>query len=100
MHRALLIEEIAAAIAQEVVDERGPYYPKCRRMLASLARTCRLLSEPALDVLWETAPLWHLAQRMSANIWTFRRVDQNREISKYNEMLVRPYLYNMYNSRN
>ncbi|EIW79738.1 hypothetical protein CONPUDRAFT_144914 [Coniophora puteana RWD-64-598 SS2] len=47
MHRALRIQEIASLIANEVEA-----YPD----LASLARTCRILSEPALDALWSILP--------------------------------------------
>jgi hypothetical protein len=64
MHRALLIEDIAKAIllALPSRDER-------LKDLASLARSCRVLSEPALDMLWESASVWNVAQTMAEGCW-------------------------------
>jgi hypothetical protein len=64
MHRALLIEDIAKAIllALPSRDER-------LKDLASLARSCRVLSEPALDMLWESASVWNVAQTMTEDCW-------------------------------
>jgi hypothetical protein len=74
MHPALHIREIAAAIALQVdrFDKRD---------LASLARTCRSLSEPALDVLWKAPPAWNLALRMTRELWIVKTMT-------YSEVLV------------
>ncbi|KAF9233628.1 hypothetical protein BU15DRAFT_79926 [Melanogaster broomeanus] len=49
MHACLYIQEILLDIFAEVLQLRYGY-----RGVASLARTCRLFMEPALDVLWAT----------------------------------------------
>jgi hypothetical protein len=86
MYRALLVDEIAAAIVREVVLTQEA----SRWELTSLARTCRSFSEPALDVLWESPLLWNLAQRMNADIWTIRRAEHDQDVSNgYGERLVR-----------
>jgi hypothetical protein len=59
MHPALHIHEIADAVVS--LSQRPD--------LASLARTCRWLSEPALDVLWESPQPWDLALRMRPELW-------------------------------
>jgi hypothetical protein len=90
MHRALLVDEIAAAIVREVVLNLGA----SKWELTSLARTCRSLSEPALDVLWESPLLWNLAQCMNADIWTICLVEHYQAVSNgYGERLVRHELY-------
>jgi hypothetical protein len=74
MHPALHIREIAAAIASQVD-------PFDKRDLASLARTCRSLSEPALDVLWKAPSAWNLALRMTRELWIVKTMT-------YGEVLV------------
>jgi hypothetical protein len=63
MHRALAIEEIITSIVQylDLWEEHTA--------LVSLSSTCRLFSEPALNVLWQEPPLWRLAQRMASELW-------------------------------
>jgi hypothetical protein len=38
--------------------------------LVPLTHTCRALSEPALDLIWAEAPLYHLACTISESAWT------------------------------
>jgi hypothetical protein len=64
MHRAFLIREIAEAIVREL----HLLQTRLSDVLA-LAKTCRALSEPALDIIWAHPPLNALARRMSPRIW-------------------------------
>jgi hypothetical protein len=64
MHRALLIREIADAVVREL----HLLQTRLSDVLA-LAKTCRALSEPALDIIWAHPPLDALARRMSPRIW-------------------------------
>jgi hypothetical protein len=61
MHNALLISEVLSCIvdylAEDTVRNTTDFLAKDtrktgRRALAVLSRTCRTLSEPALDALW------------------------------------------------
>jgi hypothetical protein len=62
MHRALALQEIVSEIVfhAAAVPNNG---------LVVLVRTCKIFSEPALDLLWKDASLWHLAQCMDAELW-------------------------------
>ena len=51
MHRALEILEIVQLISDQVHSSPAN---EARPALASLARVCRFLSDPALDCLWRT----------------------------------------------
>ena len=79
MHHCLLIPELALYIVHFLADDRPAWqdsrYLRNPRDVARLARTCKALLEPALDVLWRTqhslAPLimclppevWQLTKR-------------------------------------
>jgi hypothetical protein len=79
MHRALFVEDIVSAIVLEAcADDRHArdyiryrsYQPRKENMRTVLARTSRVFSEPALDLIWHTPSLWALAEVMPNNIWT------------------------------
>ncbi|KAF8550837.1 hypothetical protein OG21DRAFT_1499517 [Imleria badia] len=79
MHHCLLIPELALYIIHFLADDRPAWhdsrYLRNPKDVARLARTCKALAEPALDVLWQTqhslAPLmmclppdvWELTKR-------------------------------------
>jgi hypothetical protein len=65
MHRALLVLEIVEAIVREL----GLLQSRLSDVLA-LAKTCRALSEPALDAIWARPPLDALARCMSRHLWS------------------------------
>ncbi|KAJ7658153.1 hypothetical protein DFH06DRAFT_1327441 [Mycena polygramma] len=75
MHRCLQIQEIIRIIAGNLL--RAPYCsftnpgpPLDRKALASLARTCRLFSEIALDILWrEPGSLLFLLKCFPQHTW-------------------------------
>jgi hypothetical protein len=60
----LLIREIVEAIVREL----GLLQSRLSDVLA-LAKTCRALSEPALDAIWARPPLDALARCMSPHLW-------------------------------
>jgi hypothetical protein len=64
MHRALLVDDIVKAILVAL-----PSHDERIRDLAALARSCRVLSEPALDMLWESVSVWQVAQTMTEECW-------------------------------
>ncbi|KAJ7742327.1 hypothetical protein B0H16DRAFT_1025062 [Mycena metata] len=54
MHRALTVPQVLHLICLEIGSSRGSELGKnASRDLAVLARTCTLISKPALDVLWQ-----------------------------------------------
>ncbi|KIJ61443.1 hypothetical protein HYDPIDRAFT_115914 [Hydnomerulius pinastri MD-312] len=63
MHRCLLIPELVCAIIAECDADPphwGPDKISAQKTMASLARTCRIFKDPALDILW--AHMSHLSQ--------------------------------------
>jgi hypothetical protein len=72
MHRALLWSEIVDSIFSFLRAEHRAAYDSAPASMAALARTCRALSEPALDIIWEHASPWNLAQCMDTEIWNMR----------------------------
>ncbi|KAF8994456.1 hypothetical protein BDQ17DRAFT_1430990 [Cyathus striatus] len=51
-----------------------------KKNLASLARTCKMFEEPALDVLWfELDRFYPLAKCLPFNVWTEEEHDGNKE---------------------
>jgi hypothetical protein len=68
MHRALLLTEIVERITSDLDSEGRDGL----RALTALARTCRALSEPALDIVWSEALPCHLAPRMNEDLWTVK----------------------------
>ncbi|KAF7966567.1 hypothetical protein HWV62_37871, partial [Athelia sp. TMB] len=69
MHHCLELPEIVSNIAEEVAadEDKGP---SPWATLASFARTCRVISEPALDSLWKVqSSLVPLLQTMPADLW-------------------------------
>jgi hypothetical protein len=68
MHRALLINDIVKAIVAAL-----PSHDERLKDLASLARSCRGLSEPALDRLWESVSIWNVAQTMTERYWQIEK---------------------------
>jgi hypothetical protein len=73
MHRALLWSEIVDSIFSFLRAEERTAYDSAPAIMTALARTCRALSEPALDIIWEHASLWNLALCMDAEIWDIRK---------------------------
>jgi hypothetical protein len=65
MHDALLLEEITGHIARLYSTN----VPDDNATLVALACTSRMFSEHALDRIWESAPLWHLAHQMNETLW-------------------------------
>jgi hypothetical protein len=84
MHRALLLDEVLATIIQPL----NPDPWEDGSDLVALAGTCRLLSEHALNVIWEAPPLWHLAQRMSDDLWTITEEDLGGPLDEVQQTLV------------
>ena len=80
MHRCLLISEVVVNIAQEIVnDDKRWEKPTAWDSLAKLARTCRMFSEPSLDLLWRAqGSLIPLLRTMPADLW---RVDDEILVS-------------------
>jgi hypothetical protein len=69
MHRAWLVTELRHAIIAEAAGRGGLEAPP-RPTLAALARTCRLLSDVALDLLWRHLPdLYILARCLPESLW-------------------------------
>jgi hypothetical protein len=65
MHDALLLEEIPGHITRLYSTD----VPDDNATLVALACTSRMFSEHALDRIWESAPLWHLAHQMNETLW-------------------------------
>jgi hypothetical protein len=62
MHRVFSAPEILSAIVRESCADRAD--------LVRLACTCRAFSGPVLDTIWHSPPLWALASRMPAHMFT------------------------------
>ncbi|KAJ7464107.1 hypothetical protein FB451DRAFT_454329 [Mycena latifolia] len=76
MHRSLRIPEIAQMIVSHIdpTSDVG-----ARPDLASLARTCRLFHDHALDVLWKRQDtIANLVGCMPADLWTIQNVNERR----------------------
>ncbi|KAF7978625.1 hypothetical protein HWV62_45112 [Athelia sp. TMB] len=71
MHRCLLISEVVVNIAQEILhDDFRWEKPTAWDSLAKLAQTCRMFSEPSLNLLWRAqASLIPLLRTMPADLW-------------------------------
>jgi hypothetical protein len=67
MHRALLIREVVENIVRSLAASKAH---DDRIALVSLACTCGIFSEPALDEIWSDCRLWHLAQTMDEDVRT------------------------------
>ena len=52
MHRAFYVEEILVDIFAHCYAVPPNVWPKGRKVLSALARTCKTFKEPALDILW------------------------------------------------
>jgi hypothetical protein len=63
MHAVLEIKELLSLIMAHLREDH-------LSTLVPLTRTCRELSEPALDLIWAEAPLYHLACTMPKTVWT------------------------------
>jgi hypothetical protein len=70
MHRALTCHDILVEIFESVAHQA-----KARRQLAWIARCCKTLSEPALDVLWkeldDLIPLLEILPAFQLGRWTY-----------------------------
>jgi hypothetical protein len=78
MHRALLWSEIVDSIFSFLRAEDRTAYESAPAIMTALARTCRALSEPALDIIWEYASPWNLARCMDTEIWNIRETTSAR----------------------
>ena len=75
MHRCWLVPELTVLIAEHCT---GPseFDSDVLRSLCSLARTCRTLQEPALDLLWYQADtLAHLIKLLPQELWTWEKTN-------------------------
>jgi hypothetical protein len=79
MHRALHIREVIGAVV-DYLDQKS---------LASLSRTCRAFSEPALDVLWSRPSLTDLARYMPESSWEIVKAPSEKEPKRRSIVLVR-----------
>jgi hypothetical protein len=68
MHNALLIEDIIKVIVAALASQQEGL-----RDLASLSRSCRVLSKPALDRIWESATVWNVARTMTEGSWKIEK---------------------------
>jgi hypothetical protein len=69
MHRCLEIQEIDRTIC-EYIDDKAT--------LSALARTCRTLENPALDILWETQySLLNVFRTFPSDLWRGGQIDTN-----------------------
>jgi hypothetical protein len=94
MHRIFYVEDVVRIIVLEAcktdAEDVHPWWfaherrPESTRTV--LARTCRVFSEPALDLIWNAPPPGALAQLMSKNTWTV--VPEWRGVSDH--MLKKP----------
>ena len=85
MHHCLLIPELALYIIHFLADDRPAWhdsrYLRNPKDVARLARTCKALAEPALDVLWQTQhSLAPLMMCLSPDVW---------ELTKRGKAIVR-----------
>ena len=92
MHPCLYIAELAYRIAEECAPgyrSADVYTELDLRSVYALARTCRTLQVPALDVVWyNQCGLRHLLLCMPDDLWTrYRRVEGGRS---YEYMVFAP----------
>lgn len=74
MHHCLLIPELTLYILHLLADDRPTWhdsrYLRNSRDVARFAQTCKVLSEPALDILWKTQhSLSPLVMCLPSDIW-------------------------------
>ncbi|KAG9309235.1 hypothetical protein JVU11DRAFT_10714 [Chiua virens] len=74
MHHCLLIPELALYLVHLLADDRPAWYDsrylRNSGDVARLARVCKALAEPALDVLWRTQhSLSPLVMCLPSDIW-------------------------------
>lgn len=74
MHHCLLIPELALYIIHFLADDSSvrhdTHYLKNSADVAKLARTCKALAEPCLDVLWRTQhSLVPLIMCLPSDVW-------------------------------
>lgn len=69
-----LPREIISLICWNVAP--GKYHGTAPGNLLSLARSCRFLSEPALDIIWNTLPsIWPLLLLLPEDLCEFRHIE-------------------------
>jgi hypothetical protein len=81
MHRIFLIDDVVRAIVLEacagelsrtdrfLIEFTNEKLNLGENVRTVLARTCRVLSEPALDLIWSDPPPWALAQLLPTKTW-------------------------------
>jgi hypothetical protein len=78
MHPCLGIPEISRMICEEAASVQFTFPLQGTRTLSSLARTCRALSSPALDLLWEMQfSLLPLFKTFPSDLWRESVVELN-----------------------
>ncbi|KAJ7221227.1 hypothetical protein B0H12DRAFT_303655 [Mycena haematopus] len=72
MHRCLEIPEVVSWICCIIKDHREAFSEsEALATLAALARTCKMLSSPALDILWRDSPsLANILRCMPDDLWS------------------------------
>jgi hypothetical protein len=69
MHRIFQIDELIREITKQMFTWYSP-----QRIVLGWALTCKAISDPALDVLWETQDsLVNLLKTLPSDIWEMNR---------------------------
>lgn len=98
MHSCLLIPELTLCIIHFVADDRPAWrdsrYIRNSRDVARLARTCKTLAEPALDVLWKSQhSLSPLVMCLPKDVWELTKrgkIIVSRNLRQYLRLCVDP----------
>ncbi|KII86179.1 hypothetical protein PLICRDRAFT_280623 [Plicaturopsis crispa FD-325 SS-3] len=88
MNRCLRISDITSLVCSELLDAHGR---ASLGDLARLARTCRALCDPALDILWRT--LWSLNPlicTLPADLWESTESENAYGITRKDIFFLRP----------
>lgn len=98
MHHCLLVPELAARIVEACAQDyrvaclESGYRPHFNTLCA-LARTCRTLQEPALDVIWYYQfGIQNLVKCMPRTLYQIHRRPDPDESGMYNELVTVHYV--------
>ena len=94
MHDALFIDEILDNVLQHFTIHEDDINAKhrvwklrlCRRTLAYLARTCKAISSPALDRLWERQSTLMPVLKL---LPTFQMIGKGRYVRQFSQVIAR-----------